>query len=87
MVINMAAALLVHHITLLLYHDRKGTYDRYTALPAVVCSIHATLFIYSITVLMLLFAAEAVNLFMRIVLVFSEIDRYVIKATTVAWSK
>ena len=32
-------------------------------------------------------AAEAVNLFMRIVLVFSEIDRYVIKATTVAWSK
>ena len=36
---------------------------------------------------MLLFAAEAVNLFVRIVLVFSEIERYVIKATLIACSK
>ena len=50
-------------------------------------SLYYTLFSYLGTVLMLLFAAEAVNLFVRIVLVFSEIERYVIKATLIACSK
>ena len=54
---------------------------------AVLLSLYYTLFSYFGTVLMLLFAAEAVNLFVRIVLVFSEIKHYVIKATLIAWSK
>ena len=87
MVINMTVALLIHHTTLLLYHDREGTYDRYQRMPAEICSVHAALFSYSVNVLMFLFAAEAVNLFLKIVMVFSTIEYYVIKATLVSWSK
>ena len=56
-------------------------------IPTMLLTVLLVSFGYFATVLMLLFAAEAVNLFVRIVLVFSEIDHYVTKATIIAWSK
>ena len=88
MVVNIAVALLSHHMTLVI--NGIFSYDEvdlFNQLPVVLVALYFTLFGYFGTVLMFLFAAEAVNLFVRIVLVFSEIDRYVTKATVIAWSK
>ena len=84
MVLNIAVALLGHHLTLL---PQKIYFLAVKAIPPAVCTLDAILIIYFGTVLMLLFAAEAVNLFVGIVLVFTKINYYVIKATLVAWSK
>ena len=84
MVLNIAVALLGHHVTLL---PQKIFSFAVKTIPPAVCTLDAILIIYFGTVLMLLFAAEAVNLFVGIVLVFTKINYYVIKATLVAWSK
>ena len=85
MVVNIAVALLAHHMELFFYG--LFYYDVIiNQLPNVLAALY-TWYSYFGTVLMLLFAAEAVNLFGRIVLVFSEIDHYVTKATVIAWSK
>ena len=88
--VNIAVALLAHHImALFIYGIFYFETDLINHLPGALQlrALFVTLFAYSTTVLMLLFAAEAVNLFVRIVLVFSEIDHYVTKATVIAWSK
>ena len=88
MVVNIAVALLAHHMEQffygLFYYD--VIIDFFNQLPSVLAALY-TWYSYFGTVLMLLFAAEAVNLFGRIVLVFSEIDHYATKATVIAWSK
>lgn len=87
--INITAALLAHH-TMLLIDSLLSIDDRINVLrylPVVLQALYVVCFGYFATVVMLLFAAEAVNLFVRIVWVFSEIDHYVMKATIIAWSK
>ena len=86
MVINIAVALLAHHLTLFITGIFSYVLFNHH-LPGALVALYYTLFAYSTTVLMLLFAAEAVNLFVRIVIVFSEINHYVTKATVIAWSK
>ena len=81
MVINIAVALLSHQIVLLVY-SFTGVFDDSNLL-----ALYYTLLAYFATVLMILFAAESVNLFMKMALVFSEINNYVMKATIIAWSK
>ena len=88
--INIAVALLAHQVILLMYissilSGREQRNDKYIVL--VFDSLQFTFLAYFGTVLMFLFAAEAVNLFVIIVLIFSEIENYVIKATLTAWSK
>ena len=92
MVINIAVALLAHQVLQLVREIIFFTEIIFGARidykhETVLVSLYYTLFSYFGTVLMLLFAAEAVNLFVRIVLVFSEIKHYVIKATLIAWSE
>ena len=82
--LNITVALLGHHLTLL---PQKIYGLAVEAIPPAVCTLDAILIIYFGTVLMFLFAAEAVNLFVGIVLVFTKINYYVIKATLIAWSK
>ena len=84
MVINIAVALLSHHIVLLINRSLSFTVvfeDRNLV------ALNYTLLAYFGTVLMFLFAAESVNLFVKMTLVFSEINNYVKKATIIAWSK
>ena len=85
MVINTALALLGHHATLLPQKIIGVSTNR--SLPAEVCSLYTSLTVYFGTVLMFLFAAEAVNMFLSIVIVFTKINHYVIKATVIGWSK
>ena len=89
--INITVALLVHHVLQLvrdtLYYAFIFRIIINYKHAAVLLSLYYILFSYFGTVLMLLFAAEAVNLFVEIVLVFSKIKCYVIKATLTAWSK
>ena len=88
MVINITVVLLAHHT--MLFADAIFTYDAVNLLkylPTMLTTFYVVSYGYFATVLMLLFAAETVNLFMKIVLVFSEIDHYVTKATIIAWSK
>ena len=89
MVINIAVALLVHHMLLLVREIAIFlTYNTVHENAILVFnSLYYTLFVYFGTVLMLHFAAEAVNLFVRILLVYPEIDPYVMKAALSAWSK
>ena len=78
MVVNIAVAILAHHI-MTLFFNGIFSYDigLINHLPGPLDALYLTLFAYSISVSMLLFAAEAVNFFVRVVLVFSEIDHYV----------
>ena len=88
MVINIAVALLIHHVTLAPYSVASlNSALSQTLYTANICSVYTGLYAYFATVLMFLFAAEAVNMFVIIVLIFSEIDHYVTKATAIAWSK
>ena len=84
MVLNITIALMGHHATLL---PQKIILVSTSQLPAEICSLYTTLIVYFGTVLMFLFAAEAVNMFLSIVIVFTKINQYVIKATVIAWSK
>ena len=92
MVINITVALLAHQVLLLVKEILTFTGAYAPALYShefwlIVISLYYTLLAYFVTVLMFLFAAEAVNLSAKIVLIFSEIEHYVIKATLIAWSK
>ena len=53
----------------------------------VLCLLTETAIAYTVLVLMFLMAAEAVNAFVRIVLVFKTIDNYIVKASIVSWSR
>ena len=85
MVINITVVLLAHHT--MLFAGVIFTFDAVYLPTMQLWTFYLVSFGYFATVLMLLFAAETVNLFVRIVLVFSEIDHYVTKATIIAWSK
>ena len=87
MMINITVALTAHHVALIplniLNHDNRI----YLQLPPEFCALHTILIIYFGTVLMFLFAAESINLYFKIVTIFSGINDYVNKATLTAWSK
>ena len=91
MVINITIALLAHQVLLLVREILYFTYIHSTVINEyywlISSSLYYTLLAYFVTVLMFLFAAEAVNLSAKIVLIFSEIEHYVIKATLIAWSE
>ena len=74
MVLNITIALMGHHATLL---PQKIILVSTSQLPAEICSY---MIVYFGTVLMFLFAAEAVNMFLSIVIVFTKIN---IKANSV----
>ena len=57
-----------------------------TSIPDL-CVAAGALVQYFMLVTFLVMVAEAVNLFMKLVLVFASIQRYVLKVTIVAWSK
>ena len=57
-----------------------------TSIPGL-CVAAGALVQYFMLATFLVMAAEAVNLFMKLVLVFASIRRYVLKVTIVAWSK
>ena len=85
MVLNLSFALLIHHTSLLVL----GIY--LFMVPElqtpVLCLLTETIIAYSVLVVVFLMAAEALNAFLKIVLVFKTIDNYVLKAAIVAWSK
>ena len=85
--INIMIALTAHLVALIPLNILHIDNSIYMYLPPEFCSMHTILVVYFGTVLMFLFAAEAIHLFLKIVLVFSEIDHYVTKATLTAWSK
>ena len=71
--INIMIALTVHHVALIPLNILHIDNSIYMYLPPEFCSMHTILVVYFGTVLMFLFAAEAIHLFLKIVLVFSEI--------------
>ena len=86
MVISIAVALMCHQLSLLpanIISTASITEDE----PVALCFWNAVLSSYFGSVLVFLFAAEAVNMFFKIVLVFKKIHYYVLKASLVAWSK
>ena len=85
MVINIAVALMLHQLSLTPANilNTASTEDE----PVALCFWNAVLSSYFGSVLVFLFAAEAVNMFFKIVLVFKKIHYYVLKASLVAWSK
>ena len=85
--INIMIALTAHLVALIPLNILNLNNSIYMYLPPEFCSMHIILIAYFGTVLMFLLAAEAIHLFVKIVLVFTEIDHYVTKATLTAWSK
>ena len=85
MVLNMSFSLMLHYITLFIF----GLYT--FVIPEIqspaLCVTVQTFIVYTGLVLVFLMAAEAVNMFFKIVLVFKTITSYVVKATLVAWSE
>ena len=85
MVLNLSVALLLHHASMFIF----GTY--WFMVPElripVLCLLTETVIKYTLLVIVFLMAAEALNAFIKIVLVFKTIDNYVLKASMVAWSK
>ena len=55
--------------------------------PVPLCIVNSALYGYFGTVLVFLFAAEAVHMYAKIVLVFDDIENYIAKATITAWGK
>ena len=82
MVLNMSVALICHYtaftIRVLLFEGNH---------IAVVCFVILMLVDYFGYAYGLLVAAEAVNMFVRVVLVFKKIDHFALKASLVTWSK
>ena len=83
----MSFSLMLHYISLFIF----GLYTFAGAIPEIqspaLCVTVQTFIVYSGLVLVFLMAAEAVNMFFKIVLVFKTITSYVVKATLVAWSE
>ena len=85
MMLNLSIALLFHHATVFVF----GTYLFIVPelqIP-VLCLLTEALIGYTVLVIVFLMAAEALNAFFKIVLVFNTIDNYILKASIVAWSK
>ena len=85
MVLNLSFALLIHHTALFMFVTYLFMVPELQT--PVVCLLTETIITYSVLVVVFLMAAEAVNAFLKIVLVFKTIDNYVLKAAIVAWSK
>ena len=85
MMLNLCIGLLFHHISLSAF----GTYMFLApeAQTPVFCLLTETMVTYTILVIVFLMAAEALNAFVKIVLVFETIDNYVLKASIVSWSE
>ena len=81
MIINISTALLVHHLSL--------TVNYFVPEPParILCFLNGVIITYTIFVILFLMAAEAVNMFAKIVLVFKTIHYYALKASLVSWSK
>ena len=86
MVLNMSASLILHHLALLMFSIAYFVNSADDEIPEM-CVVTETLVLYSGLVLVLLMCAEAVNMFVKIVIVFTTINNYVLKASIVAWSK
>ena len=80
MVLNMSVAMICYHTTLSLVYLKS-----YVKLP--LCFVTRMLTDYFILVYEFLIAAEAVNMFVNVVLVFRKIDHFPLKASLVAWSE
>lgn len=80
MVLNICAALCGHYITVLV------NIKIIESIP-IMCFIIDILQKYFVIVLVFLVAAEAVNMFLKVVLVFKTIEKFALKASLVAWSK
>ena len=85
MVLNIAVALLGHHFSFVPMKVYYIVYNRLEPVP--LCIVGSALYGYFGTVLVFLFAAEAVHMYAKIVLVFDDIENYFTKATITAWSK
>ena len=79
MVLNMSVALICHYTTLSLVY-----LDSYLKHP--LCFVIRMLTDYFVLVYGFLIAAEAVNVFVKVVLVFEKINHFPLKASLVAWS-
>ena len=81
MVLNMSVALICHHTTLnLVFFERHAN-----NIP--MCFVSRMFADYFSLVYGFLISAEAVNMFVKVVLVFPKIDHFPQKASLVAWSK
>ena len=81
MIINISTALLIHHLGFTVYY-------LFPEPPArILCFLYGVVIIYTMFVILFLMAAEAVNMFAKIVLVFKTIHYYALKASLVSWSK
>ena len=80
MVLNLSVAQICNHTAFNLVHLKS-----YAKLP--LCFVTRMLTDYFILVYEFLIAAEAVNMFVIVVLVFRKIDRVSLKATLIAWSE
>ena len=85
MMLNLSIALLFHHVTLSMFGGY--TFLVPEAQNPVLCLLTEAIITYTILVIIFLMAAEALNVFVKIVLVFKTIDNYVLKASTVSWGK
>ena len=80
MVLNMSVALICHYTTLNLVYVE-------TNIKVPLCFVIRMLSDYFVLVYGFLIAAEAVNMFVKVVLVFRNIDHFPLKASLIAWSK
>ena len=81
MVLNMSVALICHHTTLnLVFFERHAN-----NIP--MCFVSRMFADYFSLVYGFLISAEAVNMFVKVVLVFPKIDHFPLKASLATWSK
>ena len=85
MMLNLSFVLLFHHVTLSVFGGY--TFLVPEAQNPVLCLLTEATTTYTLLVLVFLMSAEALNVFVKIVLVFKTIDNYVLKASIVSWSK
>ena len=81
MVLNISVALVCHHTALSLQIFESS----HRIVP--LCFVARLFQDYFALVYMFLITAEAVNMFLKVVLVFKKIDHFPLKASLVAWSK
>lgn len=85
-VLNLSIALLLHHVSLFVQGVNLFTATQEDKIPILCLLAHSSI-IYTGLVIAFLMASEALNAFVKIVLVFQTIDKYVLKAAIVSWSK
>ena len=85
MVLNLSIALLLHHVSLSLFSTFRYLIPEIEV--PVLCLMIVATELYTTLVILFLMAAEALNVFFKVVLVFRTIDHYALKASVVSWSK